>query len=194
MSILWQGVAFMARKENQRIALTRRLLQEGLLRLLRVEKLENISVTALCKEAGINRATFYNHYTSPTALLSEMEQQFVSELETLAKAPSSIDEIADILEQQCIKLKEHADLVSILVHYQADRDIEKIFTNMASYYGKNRLDVNKTHMDADTTHLVSTFLYSGCYILVREWLIRDIRKTPREIAELILSMISKDYL
>ena len=48
MSILWQGVAFMARKENQRIALTRRLLQEGLLRLLRVEKLENISVTALC--------------------------------------------------------------------------------------------------------------------------------------------------
>ena len=41
----------MAHKENQRIALTRRLLQEGLLRLLSHEKLEDISVTALCKEA-----------------------------------------------------------------------------------------------------------------------------------------------
>ena len=68
----------MVRKENQRITLTRRLLQEGLLRLLQTEKLEDISVTALCKEAGINRATFYNHYTSPTSLLNEMELQFVA--------------------------------------------------------------------------------------------------------------------
>ena len=184
----------MVRKENQRIALTRRLLQEGLLRLLAHDKLENISVTALCKEAGINRATFYNHYTSPTALLNEMEQQFVSELEQLAVTPSSIDDIAYSLEQYCVKLKTNADLVSILVCYHADRDIEEILTNLAAYYGKNRLDINKTHLDAETTHLVSTFLYSGCYTLVQEWLLRDINKTPKEIAELILSMISKDYL
>ena len=184
----------MARKENQRIALTRRLLQEGLLRLLAHSKLENISVTALCKEAGINRATFYNHYTSPTALLEEMELQLVSELEQIAKTPTSIDDIAHGLEQYCMKLKEKEDLVSILVCYHADRDIEEILTTLAAYYSKNRLDMNKTKLDADTAHLVSTFLYSGCYTLVREWLLRDINKTPKEIAELILSMISKDYL
>lgn len=184
----------MARIENQRIALTRRLLQEGLLRLLRTEKLENISVTALCKEAGINRATFYNHYTSPTALLNEMEIQFVSELALLAKTPSSIDDIASGIELFCVKLKDNADLVSILVCYHADRDIEEIFTKMAAFYSKNRLDMNKTRLDSDTIHLVSTFLYSGCYTLVREWLLRDINKTPKQIAELILSMISRDYL
>lgn len=184
----------MVRKENQRITLTRRLLQEGLLRLLQTEKLEDISVTALCKEVGINRATFYNHYTSPTSLLNEMELQFVSELEALGKTPSSIDDIANSLEQYCVKLKENATLVSILVRYHADRDIEDILTNMAAYYGKYRLDMNKTQLDEDTIHLVSTFLYSGCYTLVREWLLRDIQKTPKEIAALILSMISKDYL
>jgi len=184
----------MVHKENQRIALTRRLLQEGLLRLLRFEKLENISVTALCKEAGINRATFYNHYTSPAALLSEMELQFVSELKQLAKSPSSVEDIAYGLEQYCIKLKENVDLVSILVCYHADRDIEEILVALATYYGRTRLDMNKTRLDADTTHLVSTFLYSGCYTLVREWLLRDMNKTPKEIAELILSIISKDYL
>lgn len=184
----------MARKENQRIALTRRLLQEGLLRLLAHEKLENISVTALCKEAGINRATFYNHYTSPTALLSEMEQQLVAELGQIVNAPITIENIVNRLEQYCVKLKENRDLVAILVRYHADRDIEEVITSLAAFYGKNRLDVNKTSMDADTTHLVSTFLYSGCYLLVQEWLIRKIDKTPREIAELIISIISKDYL
>ena len=184
----------MVRKENQRIALTRRLLQEGLLRLLAYNKLENISVTTLCKEAGINRATFYNHYTSPTALLSEMEQQLVTELKQISSAPLSIEDISEDLEQYCILLREHADLVSILVRYHADRDIEQIITSLAAYYGKYRLGASKTYMDADTTHLVSTFLYSGCYHLIQEWLIRRIDKTPREIADLIISIISKDYL
>lgn len=184
----------MAHKENQRIALTRRLLQEGLLRLLAHEKLEHISVTALCKEAGINRATFYNHYTSPTALLQEMEQQLVAELESLTSAPASIEEIASQMEQYCIKLKENTELVRILVRYHADRDLEEIVVSLAAHYDKNRLDVSKTKLDKDTTHLVSTFLYSGSYALVQEWLLRDIQKTPKEVAELMLSIISKEYL
>ena len=184
----------MVRKENQRITLTRRLLQEGLLRLLSTNKLENISVTALCKEAGINRATFYNHYASPTALLNEMEQQLVSQLKLITRTPNSIEDIADQMEQYCTKLKENAKLVEILVRYHADRDLEEIITKLTEYYEKNRLDVNKTVMDPDTTHLVSTFLYAGSYQLVQEWLLRDIDKTPKEIAQLVLSIVSKEYL
>lgn len=184
----------MVRKENQRITLTRRLLQEGLLHLLSTNKLENISVTALCKEAGINRATFYNHYASPTALLNELEQQLVSQLKLITRTPNSIEDIADQMEQYCTKLKENVKLVEILVRYHADRDLEEIITKLTEYYEKNRLDVNKTAMDPDTTHLVSTFLYAGSYQLVQEWLLRDIDKTPKEIAQLVLSIVSKEYL
>ena len=183
----------MAQKENQRIALTRRLLQEGLLRLLSHNDLENISVTALCKEAGINRATFYNHYTSPSSLLEEMETQLVSDLHQIGVA-SSVEEVVIKLEQYCIKLKENAELVEILVRYHTDKDLEDIIISLTEYYDKHRLDVNHTKLDPHTTHLVSTFLCSGCYALVREWLIRGIDKTPKEIAELMLSIISRDYL
>ena len=62
----------MAQKENQRIALTKKLLQEGLLRLLETKSLDKISVTELCRESGINRATFYNHYNSPQELLTDI--------------------------------------------------------------------------------------------------------------------------
>lgn len=184
----------MAHKENQRIALTRRLLQEGLLRLLAQEKLEDISVTALCKEAGINRATFYNHYASPNALLNEMEHQLVSELKQFCGHSESLEDVTNRFEQICIRLKEKANLVRILVRYHADQDLEDIVIQLAQYYSNNRLDLLGTKMDADTTHLVSTFLYSGCYIMIQEWLLRDMQKTPREIAELALSIISKEYL
>ena len=184
----------MVRKENQRIALTRRLLQEGLLRLLRTEKLENISVTALCKEAGINRATFYNHYTSPDSLLLEMENQFVDELKQLSAPPASLEDEVMGMEQYCIKLKENAELVTILIKYHTDSDIEEMFNAVAAYYENHRLDMANTELDADSIHLVSTFLHAGCYALIRNWIQRDIQKTPKEIAELILNIINKDYL
>ena len=184
----------MAQKENQRIALTRRLLQEGLLRLLAHEQLDQISVTALCKEAGVNRATFYNHYTSPSELLNEMELQLISEVKELSGHPNSIEDITNNFERICIKLREKADLVRILVRYHADQDLEDIIIQMARHYGSTRLNLHDTQMDADSLHLVSTFVYSGCYTMIQEWLVRDIQKTPREIAELALSIINKEYL
>ena len=184
----------MVKKENQRISLTRRLLQEGLLRLLEHEKLEQISVTALCKEAGINRATFYNHYSSPAALLEEMEQNLVRELRQINGSAETLEDILNQTEQSCIMLKENSTLFHILVRYHADRDLENIIKHIAQYYDEHRLDTSRTTLDADTIHLVSTFLYAGCYHLIREWLIHDIDKTPRQIAELLVSIVNREYL
>ena len=184
----------MARKENQRIALTRRLLQEGLLRLLAHEKLEDISVTALCREAGINRATFYNHYTSPAALLEEMELSLVSKLQEINSHAETLDDVLNQTELSCIMLKENTELFQTLVCYHADRDIEQLVKDIAKHYKEHRLGASHSVLDDDTAHLVSAYLYSGCYHLLREWLVRDIDKTPREIAELLVSIVSKEYL
>ena len=63
----------MAKKENQRVLMTKHLLHEGLLQLLEIKDMDKISVTELCRVSGINRAAFYNHYSSPKDLLSAME-------------------------------------------------------------------------------------------------------------------------
>ena len=184
----------MARKENQRIALTRRLLQEGMLRLLSQEKLEDISVTALCKESGINRATFYNHYTSPVQLLEEMQHDLVCKLVELNPPVTTLEETLEHTEKSCILLKENSTLFHILVRYHADRDLEQIITAIAAHYDSHRMNLAFTHMSSDEMRLVSSYLYSGCYALIREWLISSIDKSPREIAELLVNIVSKDYL
>ena len=82
----------MAQKENQRIALTKKLLQEGLLRLLETKTLDKISVTELCKESGINRATFYNHYTSPFDLLNSVEDKLAENLRGIVGDPKTAND------------------------------------------------------------------------------------------------------
>ena len=52
--------------------LTKQLLQNAFLKLLKTVSLHAISIRELCKEAGINRTTFYNHYGSQYDLLDDI--------------------------------------------------------------------------------------------------------------------------
>lgn len=78
-------------KGNQRVMLTKRLLKEGLLRLLQQKELGEINVSELCRESGINRATFYRHYNSPGDVLTEMGAELIGEIK---KTPQ---ELADFI-------------------------------------------------------------------------------------------------
>ncbi|MGN0529199.1 MAG: TetR/AcrR family transcriptional regulator [Eubacterium sp.] len=73
----------MDKKENQRIALTKRLLKESLQKLMQNKNIQNITVSELCEKAGINRSTFYNHYGCPGDVLKEMELEVIYDLEQL---------------------------------------------------------------------------------------------------------------
>lgn len=179
-----------AKKENQRILLTKRLLQDGLLRLLETKDMEKISVTELCKEAGINRATFYNHYDSPLALLGDIEEHIRQNLEEIATVPHCIEDSVKHLEQLCIYMKENAPVLRILQRCHLDTELAYTFERVS----KHPITSRTQDLDADSLHLISTYMFTGCYFLVREWLMNDMDKTPQEVAELAASIINKDYL
>ncbi len=48
--------------ENPQSAESKRLICEALTRLMSKQKLESISITGLCEEAGVSRQTFYRYY------------------------------------------------------------------------------------------------------------------------------------
>lgn len=49
-------------KTNQRIAATKRSLQDALIEMLKTQNINSISIRELCLTARVNRTTFYNHY------------------------------------------------------------------------------------------------------------------------------------
>lgn len=66
-----QGVVC-AETMDPRIRRTRLALQEGLGKLLETKEFDAISVQEIAEAAGVNRATFYDHYTDKFALLECM--------------------------------------------------------------------------------------------------------------------------
>lgn len=178
------------KKENQRIMLTKQLLRNGLLRLLENKSIEKVTVTELCKEAGINRATFYTHYQIPHDILLEMEHDIIDDIEALQKQ-LPIQNFQTYTETLCQYLYEHADLVRVLIHNFSGQD----FAEMLNKTYKNILDSSiAKDVDKDNLKLITTYFAGGGYFLLTVWLQEDIKKTPKEIAQLISSLFSENAI
>lgn len=182
----------MSEKENQRIALTKRLLREGLLTLLEMQPMEKISVTELCKISGINRSTFYNHYSSPQDILYDMENKLTRDMIDITARHKPNVATVDCVEEVCTYLQKHKQLLNVLIVFNTDTDLVDVFRRIETHFASSRPQ-NRRDSDPDTIHLTSSFICTGCYYMIREWLIRDIPKTPREIAELVMRFASQNY-
>lgn len=60
------------RKTDRRTLYTRTVIKDALLELLEDQSFEKVTVTALCKQAEITRATFYIHYSNLTEVIDEV--------------------------------------------------------------------------------------------------------------------------
>ena len=175
-------------KENQRVMVTKKLLKEGLLRLLENKAIDKINVTELCRESGINRTTFYTHYDTPHDILIEIEHDVIHTFANLYKRKDTQSLQANI-EAMAQYFYDHADLLHILISNFSDRDLAIMLQK--SY--RNSLDIAIAQSaDADDVKLVSAYIAGGGYFLLSTWLKEDIRKSPKEIAQLITKLITEN--
>lgn len=72
----------MAKKEYKNVVRSRLALQDGFVSLLNEGyTVPKITVSLLCTRSGVNRGTFYNHYKEVSDLASEIERDYLEEVE-----------------------------------------------------------------------------------------------------------------
>ena len=188
----------MEKKENQRIQLTKRMLQDGLLQLLQTKPLDDITVTELCRVSGINRATFYNHFTSPLDLLNSIEEKTVEDLTRIIRNPRTPNEVLTHVEEVCEYFFENAKTVLTLHDCHADTQITKALYLINQDFQLYRLNERFTRSapgaQQEVLHLISTFFYTGCYHMLLEWLRNRTPVTPKEIANLMVTLARDNFL
>lgn len=63
--------------KNRRTYMTKRIIKESLIDLLEKKSIDQITVSELCKEADINRSTFYAHYVNVIDVIEEIKNEFI---------------------------------------------------------------------------------------------------------------------
>lgn len=179
-------------KDDQRVALTKRLLQEGLLRLLKEKDISKIKVSELCMESGINRATFYRHYQQPHDVIHDIRYKIFEDINELAKENYSIIEPQKLLEQMCQYFYDNSDLLNILFKCRTDEEFVTFIKELCQNEFKIPPQTGyEEGLDKDEFRLTTYCVSGGVYYILRQWITEPINKTPQEIAKIIYRFIKK---
>ncbi len=177
-------------KLNQRVAVTKRMVKEGLLRMLAKKPLEKINITELCQEAGINRTTFYRYYELPRDVLTEMQREFFEETFENFQKPLTVSDI----ERFFVCLSENAALVKLFLQYNSDTDWTNIFTQIYNSVPGLKTAKAFRNLDENSAKLLSSYLAGGAYFLARQWIMKDIPMPPKDVAAIALNILDKDRI
>lgn len=179
----------MEKRENQRIMLTRQLLRDALLKMLKTMPLHAISIRELCREAGINRTTFYNHYGSQYELLESISQRFLDAIAQRLNSADAADRESVYLRVAMVLtyIEENRELSVLLLNNNIDPGFAKRIFSLPEIGGL--LDAALAGCeDAQRREATISFVIHGSYRLLQDWINREERSTPAEQTALMLGL------
>ncbi len=180
-----------AEKDDQRVKITKMLLKNSLVELMREYPISKISIKMLCERADINRSTFYSHYTDQYDLLKQLEQDVIVELKKhLTKdafsrqTPQTLLTMSEILDY----VAKNAELFKILLSDNGDSTFHLEIMSLAQQ--KMISDIhNNRNLDERTSAYMQSFAVTGTLTIVQKWLQDGIIESTERMSELISKLL-----
>ena len=176
-------------------------MSDALLDLLKTKPFEYITISEICKKAGVNRSTFYLHYENTADLLAETGQRLLDDFRSyfMVDTVALTAHFADCEENKLNFITEeylHPYLSYI-------RDNRHVFATILKHANSFHFDavfqrlfqhvfdpiLHRFGYPAEERKYVMMFYLSGINALVLEWLKDGCRKSIEEVSHIIRECI-----
>lgn len=163
--------------KNQRIRVSKTMLEEALMRLLREKRVEKVTVYELCQEADINRTTFYKYYGTPRDLLDQVIAEMLAEFERA------------LAEDFTSRNGTHRALAYLASEQERFRTVianvpeEELLDKVSSLWPiRDTLDEMLSGPMTDSEReYARLFFCQGSYAIIRKWLQDGCPQRPEEL-------------
>lgn len=173
-------------KNNLRYKISSEKIETAFLTLILNHKYENITISDICKQANVNRSTFYCHYDDINDLIIKIEGKFAN----------SMAGIFNFGERQT-----HEAFVEMFTFVKENKYFYKAFLNIpytTIAETKTKTDVLKNiseNTNIDKSNNIglfyrASFFGAGIKEICRLWLERDCKENPEQMAKLLLEEYS----
>ncbi|MCC8099095.1 MAG: TetR/AcrR family transcriptional regulator [Clostridiales bacterium] len=182
---------------------TARRMDEAFLALMEQKELEYITVTELCKKAGVNRSTFYLHYETIGDLLTEcveqMNQQFLLCFKETASefkqriGTASLEQLFLITPEYLMPyltyISEHKTVFKVVLANPEVMQTSKTYDLM---FG-DILDqiLARHHVPEQERGYMLAFYIDGMMGIVKRWLRSDCKDSVEDVAKIIMCVIRR---
>lgn len=165
---------------HQKIINTKKALLDALIKLMKTQQTQDITVSHLCREASVNRTTFYKYYSVPSDIVHEYILGLTSQMLIQRQSNQSTrasQEIYDTLLITCELCYENQLIMQL--YMSSDRDMFQLL--------KNVMDTSYAQVALGDSRIY--FIAGGCTSVLVQWMIQGYKHTPTQMAELLTRYI-----
>ncbi len=178
----------MNKKNNRNFQETQLMINHSFLSLLAKRDFDTITISDVCKEAGITRATFYAHHGSIFDLLQNVELELSQEvLDRLFV--NGVFQSKNCFALIFSYLRDHQDFYRIYLNHNWKMPVFELATENISGMGIDQFANVVGIEDAHELRYHKSFFMAGLNSLVRIWLADNCQDSP----EYMGNLISKQY-
>ena len=188
--------------EDKRITRTRKSLEAALISLIEEKGYDTITVNDLCSQAGVNRGTFYNHFSEKESLLLACENKFMEELQQVQSKLSDVD-VIDI----AISVKEKEPVAVLVELFDFLREkyqfLHAVMGSKGDPYFTQRLQefladylvygILHEHYRQKPTVFVEYYVafFASAYVgIIRHWIETDMQESSEEMALIAVRLLT----
>lgn len=165
-------------KNNKRRRESIAKIEHVFVELLQTKQLNQITVSDICKKAGLNRTTFYANYIDIYDLADKIKEHLESEFKSL-------------YQDEHINKFNSNDYLKLFRHIKNNQLFYKTYFKLGydNNYKILLYDTKQAEKYFDNKHIEyhMEFFKHGLTAVVKKWLENDCAETPEEIAEIIKS-------
>lgn len=158
-------------KNNRRKKESKRKIEKAFVELLQEKEVSEISVTAICKSAEINRTTFYANYLDIFDLVDKIGEKMIEDFHTLYED----EETNQYNSNDFLKLFQHIKENQLFYKTYFKLGLDNRFravqydTELAKqYYDNKHIEYHMDYFKAGITAIIKKWLSYGCDLEAEE--------------------------
>lgn len=175
------------RKSDLRALYSKKVLRESLLELLKGKNIAQITPTAICRQAGVNRSTFYAHYDSPETLLKSIESDFFEKVTySISSKDKNIDEL---FTEICWCIYDNKDLCTVLFSNHGNKELLKEiieFSYVKTIKSWKEMQLQPMYCSIE---MLYCFFVNGTLSVLQKWILDGMIDNPQMVAQFIKKVI-----
>ncbi|MEK0317836.1 TetR/AcrR family transcriptional regulator [Cohnella sp. 56] len=179
-------------KNDLRVIKTKQGIHQALLKLLKNKPLTHIKVTELCKEAKINRGTFYFHYEEVGDVFKQFFEEIMLDLKDSYNEPYRHHNTIDIhtLDPKTVRIFHHIKKYEDFYKIVLSQDVSTQYYYMLfDEIRSNFMTDKNTSSLGDITPYFFSYTANAIIGLIIEWYRHDFRESVDDMNELFVGIM-----
>lgn len=186
---------------DRRVRYTKKVLNESLIGFLEQKEITQITVTEICREADINRSTYYVYYRDVFDQLAKLKAELLEELAKQTELPipegiSSVERRFLIFRAILNYTREYKHIFQIFLTRIGDHNLQHDLLKMLG--DRVFMPDNAVHGREYEQNYRVIYAANGCFGIFYEWLMSvdfiDIESTAQIMAEFSESVCRCDSI